>query len=123
MHKAAAIFIALVWLVFGLGFKVLNLVPRHTAIVAAVLGERIARPATLLVGIAEVFIAGWVLSGKRPRLCAGVQTAAILSMNTFEILYARELLLSWPLMLTANALFISLIWWWALDPSAHEKSA
>jgi hypothetical protein len=44
---------AFVWLLFGLGFKILGLLPRHRLIVAAVLGEAAAGPITLIIGAGE----------------------------------------------------------------------
>src|SRR5438067_3078442 len=43
--------IASVWLMFGLAFKALNLVPRHRLIVRRILGESVAGPATLLIAL------------------------------------------------------------------------
>jgi hypothetical protein len=49
--------IALVWLANGLLSKVLNLVPRHTLIVARILGPTYARPLTVAIGLAEMGMA------------------------------------------------------------------
>ena len=45
--------IGLVWIVFGLLFKVANLVPRHRRIVARVVGERFSGSIVFAVGLAE----------------------------------------------------------------------
>lgn len=105
---------ALVWIAFGLLAKVLHLVPRHEAIVAAVLGESVAGPVTVLVGLAETLLGVWILTRRWPRLCALVQTLAIASMNTLELCFARDRLLApWP-MVAANVVFLSLVWYLAL---------
>ncbi|MBF9220591.1 DoxX-like family protein [Hymenobacter ruricola] len=96
--------IALVWLANGLLCKALGLVPRHAAIVARILGPAHAPVLTRLIGLGEIGIALWVLSGWKPRWCAAVQIGLILSMNTLEAWLAPDLLL-WG---RANALFAAL---------------
>ena len=48
------IFIAAVWLINGLFCKVLDLVPRHRAIVARILGKSHTSVITKLIGFAEI---------------------------------------------------------------------
>jgi hypothetical protein len=105
---------ATVWLVFGALFKLLDLVPRHRSIVAAVLGEAAAGPITLLIGGAEAAMGLWILTGASPRLCAAVQTVAIVAMNALEISLARELLIAPVAMPLANAAFLAAGWFLAL---------
>lgn len=104
MHRLITYLIALVWLINGLLCKVLLLVPRHAAIVARILGPAHAGPLTRLIGVGEIGIGLWVLSGIRPRWCAGVQIALILAMNALEATLAPDLLL-WG---RANAVFAAL---------------
>ena len=61
-------FIALVWFINGLYCKVLNQVPRHQEIVGRILGDDVAPTLTVLIGISEIVMAGWVLSRYRSRL-------------------------------------------------------
>jgi hypothetical protein len=105
--------IAAVWLTFGLVFKVLGLVPRHEAIVAAVVGDSLAPFATRTVGAAEVGVGLWVLSGRAPYPCAMVQTLLIVAMNAVELSRARDLLLAPSLMPLANTIFLAAVWLWA----------
>jgi uncharacterized membrane protein YphA (DoxX/SURF4 family) len=105
---------ALVWLVFGLLAKMLDGVPRHRQIVARVVGTELASTVTLLVGVAEVLLALWILSRRFPRWCAATQTTMLLSMNALELWKARDLLLSPWAMLAANAVFLGLVWLLAL---------
>ena len=105
---------AAVWLTFGVVFKLLGVVPRHRAIVAAVVGEAAATPVTLLVGAGETVLGLWILSGRRPRTCAAVQTLAIATMNAVELSVARELLLAPVAMVCANILFLAAVWYAAL---------
>jgi hypothetical protein len=120
MVWAVRILAATVWLVFGLGLKVLGFDPRHEQIVAAVVGEGIAGPVTLAVGLGETALACWILSGRFPIACACVQTGAIVSMNALEIAHARHILYSPALMLSANVAFLALVWWAALK-SARRR--
>jgi hypothetical protein len=105
---------AAVWFTFGVVFKIFDAVPRHRLIVASVLGEEIAGPATMLIGAAEAVIGIWILSGFRPRTCAAFQTVALVSMNALELYFARYLLLAPILMVCANIVFLGVVWYGAL---------
>ena len=105
---------AAVWMMFGTWFKLLGMVPRHRLIIAAVVGEVAAGPITLVVGAAETVLALWIISGVYPRICAAVQSLAIVTMNTFELIYARNLLLSPGLMICLNAVLLTVVWYLAL---------
>lgn len=93
--------IAAVWLINGLVCKVLNLVPRHQQIVANILDTSHARFFTLLIGLAEMAMAVWILSGAWKRLNAITQILVIATMNTMEFMLVPNLLL-WG---RANAFF------------------
>ena len=93
IHKILTYFIASVWVVNGLFCKVLNLVPRHQEIVANILGEDYSRPLTVAIGIAEVGMAIWVLSGIRTRLNAVTQIVVVATMNILEFFLIPDLLL------------------------------
>lgn len=100
-HKILTLCIALVWFANGLFCKVLQLVPRHEYIVGRILGETYSRPLTLLIGLAEIIMTLWILSGYKARLNAITQIVVIVSMNTLEFILAPDLLL-WGRL---NALF------------------
>jgi uncharacterized membrane protein YphA (DoxX/SURF4 family) len=107
-----ALAVAAVWLWHGLYHKLLAGAPRHLAIVQSVplLGGEVGRAVLLAVGIGEVALAIWVITGWRPRTAAAVQTAALLAMNVMELIWAREHLL-WPAgLLPVNALFLAAAW-------------
>ncbi len=97
--------IALIWLANGLFCKVLNMVPRHQEIVAAILGQEHARLLTVVIGISEIGMAVWILSGFKSRLNAIVQIVVITVMNTLEFILVPGLLL-WG---RFNALFALLL--------------
>lgn len=111
---------AAVWLVFGLVFKVLNLVPRHETIVATVVGNDWARSATVAIGLGEMLLGLWILSARWPLLCAATQTAAIIGMNALEIMLAREHLLSPVGMVCANGVFLGLGWFLAVRTARRQ---
>tara|TARA_R110002096_G_scaffold170840_1_gene343463 strand:+ start:6283 stop:6669 length:387 start_codon:yes stop_codon:yes gene_type:complete len=92
LKKGLTFFISFVWLVNGLLCKVLNLVPRHEQIVAAILGEEYSRPLTLLIGIAEIIMAIWVLSGFKSKIHASIQILVVATMNTLEFILVPDLL-------------------------------
>ena len=83
-------------------------------IVAAILGEEVATSITPLVGVAEIGIAVWILSGLFPRTCAAVQTTALVTMNALELLFAKHLLLAPIPMICLNIAFLGIVWYNAL---------
>jgi uncharacterized membrane protein YphA (DoxX/SURF4 family) len=85
--------IAFVWIANGLFCKVLNLVPRHQEIVARILGDAFARPLTILIGISEVIMAIWIVSGYKSKLNAWTQIGVVGLMNTLEFILVPDLLL------------------------------
>lgn len=93
--------IAAVWIANGLFCKVLNLVPRHQQIVARILDIEDPALLTIFIGLAEIGMAIWILSGIRPRLNAITQIIVIAIMNSLEFFIAPDLLL-WG---KANAIF------------------
>ncbi len=77
-------FFAAVWIANGLFCKVLDLVPRHRAIVARILGPTHAGVITKAIGVAEIFMAIWILSGVAGRINALTQIVIIATMNVLE---------------------------------------
>lgn len=110
--------IALVWLVFGLLFKALDVMPRHREIVGRVIGIRFARAVVLLVALGEICLGLWMLVGRWLWICVLVQTVALVAMNALEIWRARDLLLAPRAMLVANAVLLALGWYLALQSPA-----
>lgn len=105
------VFIALVWLANGLFCKVLNLVPRHQLIVAAILNTEHARLLTVFIGIAETAMAIWILSGYLSKINTLVQIAVITVMNVLEFFLVPQLLFWGKLNLFWAFLFIIVIYY------------
>ncbi|GAB3010776.1 hypothetical protein GCM10027051_10920 [Niabella terrae] len=103
--------IAAVWLINGLFCKLLHLVPRHEAIVAAILGQTYAGQLTASIGLAEIGMAAWIISGIWSRLNAWVQIIIIGCMNLLEFLLVPELLLWGRWNLLFALLLMGIIWY------------
>ncbi|MEP7234360.1 MAG: DoxX-like family protein [Ignavibacteriota bacterium] len=101
IHKVLNYVLAAVWIGNGLFCKVLNLVPRHMEIVARILGDDHALLITKAIGLSEIAMAIWILSGYMRRLNAVAQMLIVATMNTLEFFLAPDLLL-WG---KANAFF------------------
>jgi len=100
-HKLLNYFIATVWIANGLFCKLLNLVPRHQKIVGQILGDYYSRPLTILIGLSEMGMAIWILSGLWIRLNAVTQILVIATMNILEFVLVPDLLM-WG---KANSIF------------------
>ncbi|MFC7526639.1 DoxX-like family protein [Parapedobacter sp. GCM10030251] len=117
--------LAAIWLTNGLVCKVLGLVPRHEQIVARILGDGFSRPLTLLIGLAEMGVAAWILTGWIPRTNAIAQIILVATMNILEFFLAPDLLLWGRVNAVFAALFIGLIYYWefVLNYDDTEKSS
>ena len=93
LKKILTILIAMVWLVNGLFCKVLNLAPRHRQIVGEILTPYDSLILTRLIGVLELLMVAWILSGIKPRLCALTQIIIVALMNVIELTMVPELLL------------------------------
>jgi len=93
IHKIVTYCIAGIWLTNGLLCKVLKLIPRHEQIIARILSDSYSRPLTILIGISEIIMAIWILSGYRSRINAITQIAVIATMNILEFILVPDLLL------------------------------
>jgi len=91
--NGAHYFIAAVWMINGLFCKVLNLVARHEAIVSRILHTNNARLLTLTIGLAEIGMAAWIISGMHKRFNVLVQIFIITTMNALEFFLVPDLLL------------------------------
>lgn len=122
INKTLTYLIAAVWLVNGLFCKVLNLVPRHREIVAQILGDELAEPLTILIGLAELVMVIWILSGFKPKINAATQILIVGVMNILEFFLVPELLLWGQLNIVFAAMFMGLVYYnaFVLNKKANE---
>jgi hypothetical protein len=92
-RRAFAVLFALVWWVNGFACKILDLVPRHRAIVARILGGDHASLLTQAIGFGEILMGLWIISQWKWRWSATAQIVAVLTMNIIEFALAPDLLL------------------------------
>lgn len=92
-HKILTYFIAFIWLINGLFCKVLPLVPRHQEIVSRILNAEYSNELTIFIGILEIMMAIWIITGNKSKLNAIIQIIIVLIMNIIEFFYASDLLL------------------------------
>lgn len=92
-NKLLNYLIAAVWIVNGLFCKVLNLVPRHQEIVGRIIGDAHAGVLTRVIGLSEMAMAVWILTGYKSRVNAITQAVVIATMNSLEFIMAPDLLL------------------------------
>lgn len=121
-HSALRYLFALIWLVNGLWCKALGRVQRHEEIVGAILDQAVAPQLTIAIGIAEIGMAAWIVSGWRYRVCASVQITVILLMNVIEFFAVPHLLLWGRMNIVFAALLCGLIYWNAF-PRKREAHA
>jgi hypothetical protein len=101
--------IALIWLINGLYCKILNLVPRHTEIVGRILGEQHARLLAILIGVAEIGMAIWIVTKISSNFNVAVQITIIMVMNVLEFIVVPDLLLWGKLNIIFASLFCVVI--------------
>lgn len=82
----------MIWVVNGLFCKVLNFVPRHEQIIARILGDNYSRSLAVLIGLAEVGMAIWILSGINSRRNVITQIIVVATMNILEFILVPDLL-------------------------------
>jgi uncharacterized membrane protein YphA (DoxX/SURF4 family) len=110
-YHPLTLLIAVVWLVNGLFCKLLNFVPRHTEIVGQIVNKEYAREITIGIGLLEVLMAVWIISGIKSRFNAIVQIVIILVMNVIEQIVVPDLLLWGKLNFIFSLLFAMLIYY------------
>lgn len=95
IYKILTYCIAIVWIVNGLFCKVLSLVPRHEEIVQKI--TNVDRPSAyfliFIIGISEILMAIWILSGYKSKQNSITQIIIVATMNILEFIFVPELLL------------------------------
>jgi len=104
--------VAAVWLYEGLWCKLLRGEPREIEVVKAVprYGERFGVPFLMTLGVVEVMIALWVLSGAEPFLCALAQTVLLVTLNVNGLIWSRHVIHDPRGMIVKNFAFLVLAW-------------
>ena len=104
--------IALVWLYEGLWCKLLGRLPSQLAIVEEVprFSAGFASNLLRLLGVAEVLLAVWVLSGIASPLCGVAQVVFLVILNCNGLLWARKLIHDPAGMVIKNIAFLLLVW-------------
>lgn len=69
------------------------MVPRHQQIVGVILGKSDAALFTKTIGVLEVAMAVWIITGYKHRLCSILQIVIVLVMNIIEFTLVPNLLL------------------------------
>lgn len=104
--------VAAVWVYEGLWCKIVGRVQSQMRVVTAVprLGPLFGPPFLKLLGVVEIALAAWVLSGILPGTCAIVETALLVLLNANGLLWARRLIHEPAGMVVKNFAFLLLVW-------------
>lgn len=104
--------VAAVWLYEGLWCKLLGGDPNQASIVESVprFGPKIGKLFLLALGVIEVAMAVWALSGWAPVVGAGAQTLLLVTLNTNGLIWSRHLIHDPAGMVVKNAAFLVLVW-------------
>jgi uncharacterized membrane protein YphA (DoxX/SURF4 family) len=101
-----------VWLYEGLWCKLLGREPHQLEVVGAVpyVGPRAGAPFLKLLGVFEVGLALWALSGVAPIPCAALQTLLLVTLNVNGLIWARRIIHDPGGMVVKNFAFLVLVW-------------
>ncbi|HEU4939624.1 MAG TPA: DoxX-like family protein [Vicinamibacterales bacterium] len=104
--------VAAVWLYEGLWCKILGRVRLQVDVVTAVprLGPRFGAPFLKALGVVEMALAVWVLSGIAPGFCAIAQTCLLVALNANGLMWARHIIHEPAGMVVKNIAFLVLVW-------------
>ena len=104
--------VAAVWLYEGLWCKVLGRERRQLQIVEAVpyFGPRVGALFLTALGVGEIGLAVWVLSGMAPGPCALAQTLLLVALNASGLIWARHLIHDPGGMVVKNFAYLVLVW-------------
>jgi DoxX-like family len=104
--------VAAVWLYEGLWCKIFGRMQSQLQVITAVpgLGPRFGAPLLKALGMLEVALAVWVMTGIAPGICAIVQTALLVGLNANGLLWARRIIHEPAGMVIKNIAFLVLAW-------------
>ena len=104
--------VAAVWLYEGLWCKILGRVRSQVDVVTAVprLGPRFGVPFLKTLGVVEISLAVWIMTGIAPGLCAIAQTSLLFVLNANGLMWARHVIHEPAGMVVKNIAFLVLVW-------------
>lgn len=104
--------VAGVWVYEGLWCKLLGGDPNQLTIVTAVpkYGPKVGKLFLMTLGVVELGLGLWALSGMRPFECAVAQTALLVTLNTNGLIWSRKLIHDPAGMVVKNFAFLVLGW-------------
>ena len=74
------------------------------------LGPKFGAPFLKALGVVEMALAVWVLSGIAPGLCAVTQTCLLVALNANGLMWARHIIHEPAGMVVKNIAFLVLVW-------------
>lgn len=109
--------VAGIWLYHGLWCKVLARCEDQLRIVADLPGmpTALARPALVSLGLTEMALAAWVLSGRRAVEAAWAETGLLVAMNGGGLAFSRRHIRAPKALVAENLAFLALVWWTAAN--------
>ena len=104
--------VAAVWLYEGLWCKVFGRAPHEAQVVAKVprFGPRFGQLFLKALGVVEVMLAVWVISGIDPGACAIAEVTLLVVLNVNGLLWSRDLIPDPAGMVLKNMAFLVLAW-------------
>ncbi len=110
IHRIIIVCIATVWFINGLICKILNIAPRHQAIVSRIVNTEYAIQITKTIGFLEILMAIWIMCRIHSKTNAITQIIIILVMNIIEYILVPDLLLWGKANLLFAIIFIVIIY-------------
>jgi hypothetical protein len=104
--------VAAVWLYEGLWCKVLGRAKLEAQVVAAVpkIGPGFGQVLLKTLGVVEIALAVWVMSGVHPGACAIGETGLLVVLNANGLMWARHIIHDPGGMVVKNIAFLVLVW-------------
>jgi len=104
--------VAAVWMYEGLWCKVLGRVRSQVDVVTAVprFGPKFGVPFLKVLGVVEMALAVWVMTGISPGSCAIAQTVLLVTLNANGLVWSRHLIHEPFGMVVKNVAFLVLVW-------------
>jgi hypothetical protein len=75
----------------------------------------LAKPALVALGLAEIGLSAWVISGREPRRAAVAETGLLTLMNGGGLAFGRRHIAAPKALLAENLAFLALVWWAAAN--------